>query len=560
MEQDWLTHIDLPEPWAAFGPAQDVSTQLDMATCLQKVRKWIEFCDNNHSLCSSPPAPKLPTRVLDVGNRENQNLVKLYETRGDLGRYVSLSHCWGKKQIATTTKATLAQLKSEVRWSQLSKTFQEAIRITRELGVRYIWIDSLCIIQDDRDDWKRESARMAEIYSNSYLNIAATGSANGDGGCLFDRWTSSRKSRSRVELHEIKHEVRGYTASIFVRRLLSDAHIHFTDLEPTKAEHILNAAPLLSRAWVMHERFLTGRTVHFHSAELVWECKQSLCECSGLDNHKSSLIPPSSLLKPACAAALAGNKNQNELGALWFELVTLYSRLKLTNESDRLPALSGLAKSFGDLSRGAYLAGLWESDLPKALLWQACPPISGGARRAALPNGIPTWSWASVQLCDTDFTGFVTFDTVTYLGFQVDRRLRIFATSCKPVSINPFGDVSGGMIDIRGALLSTIVCHDPSTREDSSYLISDRNDTFDTVLINKEDLSVDVPIYESPPSPLSNGIMRRPRLLLRIYRSLYVDPCHIESCCIRQVPRLCRPDFRQLRNPQPYSETNDQER
>jgi hypothetical protein len=256
----------------------------------------------------------------------------------------------------------------------------------------------------------------------------------------------------------------------------------------------------------MQERFLTGRTVHFHSAELVWECKQSLlCECSGVDNHKSSLTPPGSRLKSACAVALAGNKNQNELGALWFELVTLYSRLKLTNESDRLPALSGLAKSFGDLSRGAYLAGLWESDLPKALLWQACPSISGGARRAALPNGIPTWSWASVQLYDTDFTGFITFDTATYLGFQVDRRLRIFAASCRPVGINPFGDVSGGTIDIRGALLSTIVCHDHSTGEDSSYLISDRNDTFDTVLVNKEDLIVDVPIYESGPDHILDG-------------------------------------------------------
>lgn len=148
VEQDRLTFIDQPGSWAAFGPAQDVPTQLDLTTCLEKVRRWIEFCNNNHRLCSSPPAPKLPTRVLDVGNPENQEPVKIYETRGNLGRYVTLSHCWGNQQITTTTKATLAQLKSEVRWSQLSKTFQEAISITRELGIRYIWIDSFCIYSD----------------------------------------------------------------------------------------------------------------------------------------------------------------------------------------------------------------------------------------------------------------------------------------------------------------------------------------------------------------------------------------------------------------------------
>jgi Heterokaryon incompatibility protein (HET) len=508
-EHDRLTLTGLPTPWDAFGPARDVSTQLNIAECLEKVRKWIEVCDSNHPGCASSQPTKLPTRVLDVGDSGNQKLVKLCETRGDLGRYMTLSHCWGKKQIITTTQATLTQLKSEVRWSRLSRTFQDAISITRELGVRYIWIDSFCIIQDDRDDWKRESARMAEIYANSYLNLAATGSADGNGGCFFDRWTSSGKSRPPVRLHEIKHEVEGRTVRVFARRLLSDAHIHFTDLEPPNAEDILDAAPLLSRAWVMQERFLTARTVHFHSAELVWECKKSLlCECGGLDHHSNSVMQQATRLKSTCAEAFAGTKQPHELGALWFELVTLYSRLKLTNESDRLPALSGLAKRFGDLARGAYLGGLWESDLPKALLWQACPSMYGGgeARRTALLDGTPpTWSWASVQLHDTDFSGFVTYETATYMGFERDRRLRIFAVSCRPVSLNPFGHVSDGRMDIQGALISTIVCHEHSHEDIPPCLISDRNETFDTVLVSKEDLIVDVPLYKSGPGQIYDG-------------------------------------------------------
>jgi hypothetical protein len=501
-----LTLTEQPTPWDALGAARDVPTRLDMAACLEKVRKWIEFCEDKHPRCASHPLSKLPTRVLDVGNRGSQTLVKLYETLGDSGRYITLSHCWGKKKIVTTTTATLAQLKSEVQWSQLSRNFQDAISITRELGVRYIWIDSLCIIQDDRNDWKRESAKMAEIYSNSYLNLAATGSADGEGGCFLNRWTSSGKSRFPVKLHEIKREVGGHAVSIFARRLISDAHIHFTDLEPPNAEDILVAAPLLSRAWVMQERLLTARTVHFHSAELVWECKEGLlCECGGFDDHNNGSRRPGNQLKFTCAEAFSGKKNSQELADLWFELVTLYSRLKLTNESDRLPALSGLAKCFGDLSRGAYLGGLWESDLPRALLWQACPSIYGGACRAAVQDGLPSWSWASVQLHDTDFSGFITYETATYFGFERDHRLRILGVSCTPVGINPFGQVSGGRIDVQGAVISTMVCHDHSPEYVSSFLISDRNETFNTVLVSKEDLIVDVPLHESGPAEMLDG-------------------------------------------------------
>lgn len=347
---------------------------------------------------------------------------------------------------------------------------------------------------------------MTETYSNSYLNLAATGAADGDGGCFSDRWISSETSRLPVTFHEIRHKLEGRLVRIFARRVLSDAHIHFTNLDPPSAEAVLNAAPLLSRAWVMQERFLTSRTVHFHSAELVWECKESLlCECGGLDVYNNSRMQSVSRLKSRCAEAFAKHKNAAELRPLWFDLITLYSRLKLTDESDRLPALSGLAKCFGDLSRGPYLGGLWESDLPEALLWQACPSMYGGTQRAAPQDGIPTWSWASVRLQDTDFSGFVTFETVTYLGFEADRRLRIFAASCRPTSTNPFGEVAGGRMEIHGALLSTIVCHEHSPGGTLSFLISDHDETSDAVLVCKEDLIVDVSIHESGPDQIPDG-------------------------------------------------------
>ena len=480
--------------------------QLDMARCLDVLSSWIKNCDNNHSRCAPRPPAKLPGRVLDVGNRGAQNVVRLYETQQELAHYTTLSHCWGKQQIFTTTKATLAQRKLEVQWSRLSRTFQDAINITRELGIRYIWIDSLCIIQDDKEDWEREAAKMAEIYSCSYLNLAATGSADGDGGCFFNRSTLSGKLRYPVEFREIKHESGGRSNSIFVRRVLSDAHIHFTDLEPPNAEHILGAAPLLTRAWVLQERFLTARTLHCHAAELVWECEESLlCECGGVDDHSSGSTRANARLKSTCAEAFAGQKTVKQAGNLWFDVVSIYSRLKLTNESDRLPALSGLAKRFSDVFHGSYLGGLWETDLPQALLWQACPSLYGRVSRVALQNRIPTWSWASVQFRDTDFGGFITYDTATYFGFEPDHRLSIIASSSLPSGLDPFGQVSGGMIELRGAFISTFLFSEHLPDYTSSFLVFDRDEAFDTVLVSKEDLIVDIPLYEKGPGEMFDG-------------------------------------------------------
>jgi hypothetical protein len=433
-------------------------------------------------------------------------VVRLYETQRELAHYTTLSHCWGTKHIAITTKATLEQRKLEVQWPQLSRTFQDAINITRALGIRYIWIDSLCIIQDDKEDWERESAKMAEIYSCSYLNLAATGSADGDGGCLFNRSTLSGKSQYPVEFREIKHESGGRSSSIFARRLLSDAHIHFTDLEPPNAEQMLGSAPLLTRAWVLQERFLTARTLHCHAAELVWECEESLlCECGGVDDHNSGSTQANTRLKSTCAEAFAGQKTVKQTGNLWFDIISLYSRLKLSNESDRLPALSGLAKRFSDVFLGSYLGGLWETDLPQALLWQACPSLHGNVSRTALQNRIPTWSWASVQFHDTDFGGLITYDTATYFGLELDYRLSIIASSSPPSGLDPFGQVSGGMMELRGAFISTFLFHERLPDYTSSILMFDRDEAFDTVLVSTEHLIVDIPLYEKGQGEMFDG-------------------------------------------------------
>ncbi|PVH88185.1 HET-domain-containing protein, partial [Cadophora sp. DSE1049] len=236
---------------------------------------------------------------------------------------MSLSHCWGLEQIITTTTNTLQERKVGIKLSDLSKTFRHAVEITRGLGIRYLWIDSLCIIQDDMKDWEVESAKMADVYMNSQLNIAATHSSSGKGGCFAERWS--------LDNEELEYK-------IYVRNALHVAHDHFTrSMDYTNTMEL--ASPLLSRAWVFQERLLSVRTLHFHAEELIWECGSGIsCECSRLEDYQGA--------------------TESQVLDIWLELVREYCSLKLTKQIDRLTALSGLASRVATRLSGEYLAGL----------------------------------------------------------------------------------------------------------------------------------------------------------------------------------------------------------
>ncbi|KAF4836161.1 hypothetical protein CGCSCA4_v012355 [Colletotrichum siamense] len=139
-----------------------------------------------------------------------ENIIYAYKTwkaYGNYCNYVALSHCWGQHQPAKTTKATLGRYKWRLIWADLPKTFQDAITVTRALGIDFIWVDSLCIIQDDPDDWAKEASQMASIYRNAYITIAVTSAAGGEEGFLYDRRRRIYKStaeKSVIRSEELK--------------------------------------------------------------------------------------------------------------------------------------------------------------------------------------------------------------------------------------------------------------------------------------------------------------------------------------------------------------------
>ncbi|KAK4124810.1 HET-domain-containing protein, partial [Parathielavia appendiculata] len=334
---------------------------------MDRVRDWIEKCERRHEDCRLAEPSPLPTRVLDVGAQEDQEFhLSLYETTsGETGQYICLSHCWGGHQPLKTTTSTIEARKLGIRWDEVPRTFQHAVIITRALGIRYLWIDSLCIVQDNADDWRRESAKMHTVYEGGYLTLAASGSAGPDGG-LFRPHIRTRRKIPHID---------------------------------SLREH-----PLIGRGWFFQERLLSRRVLHFSSAELAWECMETNdCECGELDDcigvgeHQ---LAEKSLYRPV------NDKGKYWLVLVWQRIVMDYSRTQLSYEQDVFPALSGVAELQRAMRGSTYCAGLWSDSFIYDLLWRVPKntnlPISNEFQqyeRVARPSKwrAPTWSWASVK-------------------------------------------------------------------------------------------------------------------------------------------------------------------
>ena len=231
----------------------------------------------------------------------------------------------------------------------LSSTFLDAIRVTRALGLRYLWIDSLCIIQDSLADWEAESAEMASVYRNGVLNIAATGSSDNGGG-LFQERNTHWVTPSKVHIQYKGHD-KVYSAS----------------LDSLWGKYI-NRATLNRRAWVFQERLLSPRTLHF-APQLFWECRR-LQACETYPEGMPSREDLSEELDGSQSPMSLKNWYEEFKGMeFWVDVIRSYGRCSITMASDRLVAIAGLAQSLQPLLNDEYLAGLWKTDLPYNLVW-----------------------------------------------------------------------------------------------------------------------------------------------------------------------------------------------
>ena len=298
----------------------------------------------------------LPARIIDVGQNDQGSNPRLLEAAGMRVPYVALSHCWGdrSKPPLQTKRATLETFKQAIPWQELPKTFQEAMTVTRALGLRFLWIDSLCIIQDDISDWKREAEKMGAVYEQAQLTIAASHAKNSHDGLFL-----ARPPRF-VPLELPYRDQDGRAAGTF---MVSE---YFTDFEAMSPENGM----LNTRAWATQEWLLSRRMVFYTAHSIMWSCKTATQRETG----------------ERCR-----NTARN---AKWKIVIEHYSARQLSQPGDKLIALEGLKNTLARKLGDEYVLGVWRQSLPDQLLWRV------RTSRATRVNTLqlPTWSWASTEV------------------------------------------------------------------------------------------------------------------------------------------------------------------
>jgi hypothetical protein len=224
------------------------------ATHLKVIKEWIHYCNSTHE-CYPKDLDFFPTRLLDVSSNDSGiiRLVSLGRGGTTLGRYVTLSHRWGSPQQHVkfcTYKSNIEELQYGFEITRFPKTFQDAVYITRGLGLQYLWIDSLCIVQDDRDDWEAESQLIERVFSSAYLTIAASCASGSSDGFL----------KPRPERRCVVMEGPGRDDTYFICETIDDFH------------RDVDQGELNQRGWVLQERALSRRTIYFTETQSYWEC------------------------------------------------------------------------------------------------------------------------------------------------------------------------------------------------------------------------------------------------------------------------------------------------
>ncbi|KAI0851194.1 heterokaryon incompatibility protein-domain-containing protein [Daldinia vernicosa] len=350
-------------------------------------------------------------------------------------RYITLSHCWGPKSTTKKLqleKSTLEELRNGLPVAILPRTFRDAFEIIERLKVRYLWIDRLCIVQDSEEDWQAEASIMGPVYSHGLLNIAALGATDDQTGCFFDR-DPALVSPAIINLSPPGDSI---------------ARLYRFEAEEESWKKDFEGQPLLSRAWVLQERVLSTRNLYFGSKQVFWECFETQC-CETIPNtslgqwHSPRSLAPSlksgsriwkSLINPKNTGSIISNTD-------WPNTIQIYSQCNLTFPSDKLVALSGLAKRIGDAMRESYgpgndiyLAGLWKHMMPETLFWR--PKVRA---RRIFPYRAPSWSWASLD-------GEISYYQTTPIQWHVD----ILRGEITPQTDDLTGKVVGGTITLRG--------------------------------------------------------------------------------------------------------------
>ncbi|OCK76401.1 HET-domain-containing protein [Lepidopterella palustris CBS 459.81] len=419
-------------PAVLLVPTRPPETNVASERSFETAQFWINECLHNHEACQKNPSRLFPTRVLDISNFES-GLIKLHNsTPGEQADYIALSYCWGGPQPERTCKARLVSYLQGIQLQSQPQSIQDAVLVTKKLGVRYLWIDALCIVQDDPNDKAREIAQMARIYQNALLTISAASACSSVEGFLAVRrpwcYTISPFGDANSKLYQkLSLEIR-CPNNVIGKIVLSESR-SFWDLGDKISE----------RAWTLQEAALSNRMLIYTHSQMLWRCRSrfentgghltwwhlyyNICPILTLSatvpvfkqkyakTGESSMVVnifganvyrmPISMLpdrtfqpRPASLPEPCEALSLSNVGFEWMAFVEIYSNRLLTNWTDKLPAIGGLAQRFQDETGWEYCAGLWRHRILVFLSWRR----KLNAYSIRLKDVCaPSWSWASIR-------------------------------------------------------------------------------------------------------------------------------------------------------------------
>lgn len=398
------------------GRSEDVD-QKSIAESLAFTKDWMLRCQSHDTCVLTRVDLGLPKRALDISRSDG--IIMLRETEAEKAPYATLSYRWGDGVPLRTTQSTLEQHRAGIPLESFPATLKDAIVFAKDLGFQYVWIDALCIIQDDSLDWQQQSAAMTAIYHGCSLNIAIADAPNCNSG--------------------------------IAQNLKAD--MPTPDTYPKHRD-----SPLETRGWVFQETLVSTASVYITDKGLVWDCCSQVCGQGSQPlaarqwAHPSDHMTPKAMWadqKPISRLEPASGKKNLSVLRIWCEWVVMFSRRNLSNINDRLPAMAGLASRLQAASSATYAAGLWKEDIHVGLIWLA--KSSMGLTRPG--NGAPSWSWASVK-GHLDYLWCLSVYCVYPGKVHVEEGLdlEVLDVSVDEVYPGTFGTVTGGRIDAIGTL------------------------------------------------------------------------------------------------------------
>jgi hypothetical protein len=427
----------------AGPPSQPINNNPSSDFSFSLAKDWLDNCLKTHKQCSKPSGSFMPTRVVEILHIRGNRVLRLRETESENPvPYAALSYCWGGEQVVCTTNKTLHRHLTRINWTDLPATLRDAILVTERLGLRRIWIDSFCILQDDDYDKAIEIGRMPLIYNQATVTIAASRALHVNEGFLHNRYTGeSPETIFQLPRTDANGKVDSVTFHSPIETITE---------------------PLDFRAWALQERYLSPRILDYGSYQTQWSCRfsqedpksnehlftdgfferlaESKLKVASKHTYFYDITPPERPLEVWVP--------KKDIREQWYELVKTFTRRKLTVPGDRLPAISGLAAYFSKVLNDEYKAGLWKSKLPFELLWTLDNPDHLEKEPSQYQG--PSWSWAAVN----QGISFGHRDIYADDCFEVvDCQTKTQSRGLKAMTNNSeFGAVESGSLTLKGRL------------------------------------------------------------------------------------------------------------